>query len=127
MPNGRHTVSGAASGEIKESNSVILRGHQGHIAQDISDIAHGKAAYDPAIDRYEVNGRTYGVEPSGRVYPDAGPGIVKLDRNEYAALQQIAKAKGDISAAPQLTRAPRFTNNPGLVEKALAIYNGTFH
>lgn len=126
MPNGRHTVSGSASGEIKESNSVILRGHQGHVAQDIADIANGKATYVKGLDRYEVNGRTYGVEPSGRVYPDAGPGIVKLDRNEYAALQQIAKAKGDISAAPQLTRAPRFTNNPGLVEKALAIYNGTY-
>ncbi|MEV0276324.1 hypothetical protein AB0I22_08070 [Streptomyces sp. NPDC050610] len=51
---------------------------------------------------------------------------MKLDRNEYAALQQVAKAKGDISAAPQLTRNPRFTNNPGIVEKALAIYNGTY-
>ncbi|MFE1377766.1 hypothetical protein ACFW6S_02255 [Streptomyces sp. NPDC058740] len=51
---------------------------------------------------------------------------MKLDRNEYAALQQVAKAKGDINAAPQLTRNPRFTNNPGIVEKALAIYNGTY-
>ncbi|MFG2722857.1 hypothetical protein ACGFW5_31840 [Streptomyces sp. NPDC048416] len=52
---------------------------------------------------------------------------MKLDRNEYAALQLIAKAKGDLSAAsPELTRAPRFTNNPGIIEKALAIYNGTY-
>ncbi|MFJ3959789.1 hypothetical protein [Streptomyces sp. NPDC090036] len=125
MPNARHSVSGSASGEIKESNSVILRGHQGDVARDIADIANGRATYVKETDRYEVNGRSYGVEPSGRVYPDSGPGIVKLDRNEYAALQQVAKAKGDISAAPQLTRAPRFTNNPGIVEKALAIYNGT--
>ncbi|MBB4985191.1 hypothetical protein [Streptomyces nymphaeiformis] len=73
-----------------------------------------------------MNGRTHGVEDSGRVYPDSGPGIVKLGRNEYAALQQVAKAKGGISAAPQLTRNPRFTNDPGTVEKALAIYNGTY-
>ncbi|GHF77568.1 hypothetical protein GCM10018787_28190 [Streptomyces thermodiastaticus] len=53
------------------------------------------------------------------MYPDSGPGIIKLDRNEYAALQQIAKAKGDISAAPQLTRNPRFTDNPEAVQKAL--------
>ncbi|MEU6894972.1 hypothetical protein ABZ934_24890 [Streptomyces sp. NPDC046557] len=125
-PNARHTVSGSASGEVKENNSVILRGHQESVAQDISDIANGKATYVPETDRYQVNGRTYGVEGSGRVYPDAGPGIVKLDRNEYAALQQIAKAKGDLSAAPQLTKNPRFTNNPGIVEKALAIYNGTY-
>jgi hypothetical protein len=74
----------------------------------------------------EVNGRAYGVEGAGTVYPDSGPGIVKLDRNEYAALQQIAKAKGDVSAAPQLTRNPRFTDNPEAVQKALDIYNGTY-
>ncbi|MGW4855313.1 WXG100-like domain-containing protein [Streptomyces sp. NPDC004288] len=125
-PNARHTVSGSASGEVKENNSVILRGHQESVSQDIADLASGKGTYVKELDRYEVNGRTYGVEDSGRVYPDSGPGIVKLDRNEYAALQQVAKAKGDISAAPQLTRNPRFTNNPGIVEKALAIYNGTY-
>ncbi|WP_086823729.1 hypothetical protein [Streptomyces sp. NRRL B-24572] len=125
-PHARHTVSGSASGEVKENNSVILRGHQESVSQDIADLASGKGTYVKELDRYEVNGRTYGVEDSGRVYPDSGPGIVKLDRNEYAALQQVAKAKGDISAAPQLTRNPRFTNNPGIVEKALAIYNGTY-
>ncbi|MFJ5632636.1 hypothetical protein ACIQF5_08285 [Streptomyces goshikiensis] len=124
-PNARHTVSGSASGEVKENNSVILRGQHESVSQDIADIASGKAKYVPETDRYEVNGRTYGVEGTGRVYPDSGPGIVKLDRNEYAALQQIAKAKGDLSAAPQLARNPRFTNNPGIVEKAMAIYNGT--
>lgn len=126
LPNKRHNVSGAASGEIRADNSVFLRSHQGVAAQDIADIASGKATYIKEFDRYEVNGRTYGVEDSGTMFPDSGPGIVKLDRNEYAALQQIAKAKGDLSAAPQLTRNPRFTNNPGIVEKALAIYNGTY-
>ncbi|MGW5531307.1 hypothetical protein ACWESE_30615, partial [Streptomyces xanthochromogenes] len=127
LPNARHTVSGSASGEVRKNNSVILRGHERDAAQDIADIASGKAAYNDKTGRYEVNGRTYGVEGTGRVFPDGGPGIVKLDRNEYAALQLIAKAKGDLSAAsPELTKAPRFTNNPGIIEKALAIYNGTY-
>ncbi|MFE2377787.1 hypothetical protein [Streptomyces sp. NPDC059398] len=126
FPNSRHTVSGSKSGEVKESNSVILRGQEREVAQDVSDIAQGKAKYIKDTDRYEVNGRTYGVEPSGTVYPDSGPGIAKLDRNEYAALQQVTKAKGDISAAPQLTRNPRFTNNPEAVQKALKIYNGIY-
>ncbi|RPF33803.1 hypothetical protein [Streptomyces sp. TLI_185] len=60
------------------------------------------------------------------MFPDSRNGIAKLDRNEYAALQQISKANGDISAAPQVTRDPRFTNNPGIVQKALDIYNGTY-
>ncbi|WP_328328679.1 MULTISPECIES: hypothetical protein [unclassified Streptomyces] len=126
FPNSRHTVSGSKSGEVKESNSVILRGQEREVAQDVSDIAQGKAKHIKDTDRYEVNGRTYGVERSGTVYPDSGPGIAKLDRNEYAALQQVTKAKGDISAAPQLTRNPRFTNNPEAVQKALKIYNGIY-
>ncbi|MFK0141209.1 hypothetical protein [Streptomyces murinus] len=127
-PNARHTVSGAAhSGRnVYETNSVVLRGYEKQVNHDIADIAAGKGKWDPAIDRYEIDGRTYGVEPTGRVYPDSGKGIAKLDRNEYAALQQISKAKGDISAAPQLTHAPRFVNNPQAVQKALDIYNGTY-
>jgi hypothetical protein len=127
-PNARHTVSGAAhSGRnISEANSVILRGYEQNINQDIADIAAGKATWDEDISRYEINGRTYGVEDTGTMYPDSGKGIAKLDRNEYAALQQIAKAKGDISAAPQLAHAPRFVNNPQAVQKALDIYNGTY-
>ncbi|WP_329317953.1 WXG100-like domain-containing protein [Streptomyces sp. NBC_01262] len=126
FPNARHTVSGSSSGEVKAANSVILRGHEQDIAKDISDIAKGKATFNEKTQHYEINGRSYGVEGSGTVYPVRGAGIVELDRNEYAALQQVAKAKGDISAAPQLTRNPRFTNNPGIVEKALEIYNGTY-
>ncbi|MGN5379966.1 hypothetical protein ACQ4WX_30395 [Streptomyces lasalocidi] len=127
-PNARHTVSGAAhSGKnILEANSVILRGYEQQVNQDIADIAAGRGTWDDQTSRYEVNGRTYGVEPTGRMFPDSGPGIAKLDRNEYAALQQISKAKGDISAAPQLAHAPRFVNNPQAVQKALDIYNGTY-
>ncbi|MEU9478552.1 hypothetical protein [Streptomyces sp. NPDC048191] len=127
-PNARHTVSGAAhSGKnILEANSVILRGYEQQVNQDIADIAAGRGAWDDQTSRYEVNGRTYGVESTGRVFPDSGRGIAKLDRNEYAALQQISKAKGDISAAPQLAHAPRFVNNPQAVQKALDIYNGTY-
>ncbi|MCX3059090.1 WXG100-like domain-containing protein [Streptomyces beihaiensis] len=125
-PNSRHTIGGAARGEVKAENSVVLRGYEQHINKDVADIAAGKGTFDADTNRYEVNGRTYGVEPSGRVYPDSGEGIAKLDRNEYAALQQISKAKGDINAAPQLTHAPRFVNNPEAVQKALAIYNGTY-
>ncbi len=123
-PHKRHTISGSASGGVDAENSVIVRGQMGNIRQDISDIASGKAEFINEIGRYKVNGRLYGIEDTGRVFPDSGPGIIQLDRNEYAALQQIVRAKGDMSAAPQLTRAPRFINNPEAVERALAVYNG---
>lgn len=47
-PNARHTVSGAAhSGRnVSEANSVILRGYEQHINQDVADIAVGKATWD---------------------------------------------------------------------------------
>ncbi|EME97745.1 hypothetical protein J7W19_10770 [Streptomyces mobaraensis NBRC 13819 = DSM 40847] len=125
-PHSRHSPNGAARGEIKEKNSVILQGFADDVDKDIAAIAEGRAKLTADGNRYEINGRTYGVEPGGRVYPDSGPGIAILDRNEYAALQQVAKAKGDISAAPQLTKNPRFVNNPQAVQKALAIYHGTY-
>ncbi|WP_326741789.1 hypothetical protein [Streptomyces sp. NBC_01768] len=125
-PNARHTISGSAGREIKEKNSIILRGYSREIGKDIAGIAEGRAKLTADGNRYKINGRTYGVEPGGRVYPESGPGIVNLDRNEYAALQQVVKAKGDIDAAPQLTRNPRFVNNPQAVQKALDLYNGTY-
>jgi hypothetical protein len=91
---------------------------------DVAQIAAGNARWDKATNRYEINGRMYGVEPGGTVYPDSGPGIAKLDRNEYAALTEIAKAGGDPTKAAAFTHDPRFINNPDAIAKA--IYNGTY-
>jgi hypothetical protein len=125
-PNSRHTVSGAASGEVKPKNSVILRGYEQEVNQDIADIAAGQAKYDKKTMLYEINGRTYRVEPTGRLYPVNGPGIVELDRNEYAALQQISKAKGNAESVQAFVKNPRFINNPEAIQKAQAVYDGTY-
>jgi hypothetical protein len=125
FPNARHTVSGAKHGQVKEKNSIILRGHEADVEADIKAIAEGKAKLVDNGSRYEINGRTYGVEDSGRVYPDSGPGIVNLDRNEYAALKEIAKANGDVNA-PSIIKNPRFANNPQAVQKAKQVYDGTY-
>jgi hypothetical protein len=111
---------------VVEDNTVFLRGHENVAAADVQGIAAGRAFWNPESQRYEINGRSYGVEPNGRVFPDSGAGMVKLDRNEYAALKEIVRAGGDLSAAPQLTRNPRFTENPEAVAKAKAIYDGTY-
>ena len=73
----------------------------------------------------EINGRKYGVEENGRTFPISGNGLVELDRNEYAALTEIAKAGGRTDV-PALTRNPRFANNPAAVEKAKQVYDGTY-
>jgi len=85
-PNARHTVAGARSGMVRPDNSVVLRGNEDAMRDDVAQIAAGNARWNPATNRYEINGRSYGVETNGTVFPDSGPGIVKLDRNEYAAL-----------------------------------------
>ncbi|WP_328949276.1 hypothetical protein OG778_14510 [Streptomyces sp. NBC_00184] len=94
------------------------------VAQDIEGIAAGRAAWNKSLSRYEIDGRTYGIEENGTIFPTGGPNIVNLNRVEYGALKQIVRARGDVSAAPQLARDPNFVRNPEAIEKALKIYNG---
>ncbi|MCT7351216.1 hypothetical protein N4P33_03400 [Streptomyces sp. 15-116A] len=126
FPNKRHTISGASGGQVKERNTVILRGNEDHVRADIEGIADGRATLAPDGNTYEINGRSYEVEPNGTVFPKSGPGLVQLDRIEYAALKEIARNKGDTGASQQLQRDPKFVNNPEKVEKAKQIYDGTY-
>ncbi|RZB15874.1 hypothetical protein StrepF001_29410 [Streptomyces sp. F001] len=126
FPHSRHTVSGAARGNVKEHNTVILRGNEGLVRADIEAIAENRATLLPDGNTYEINGRTYGVEANGTVFPKGGPGLVEMDRIEYAALQEIARHHGDASASQQLQRNPKFVNNPEKVELAQQVYDGTY-
>ncbi|MFE1754571.1 hypothetical protein ACFW88_29180 [Streptomyces anandii] len=126
FPNKRHTISGAAGGQVKERNTVILRGNEDLVRSDIEGIANGRAKLLSDGNTYEINGRTYEVEGNGTVFPKSGPGLVELDRIEYAALKEIARNKGDISKSQQLQRDPKFVNNPAKVQKAKEIYDGTY-
>ncbi|WP_461297412.1 hypothetical protein [Streptomyces harbinensis] len=90
---------------------------------DIGEIAAGNAHFDSTKQRYEVNGRTYGIEPSGTVFPASGPGIIELDRVEYDALKQISRANGDLKKLePMFNNAPKFKNNREAVERAISLY-----
>ncbi|MER6631316.1 hypothetical protein ABT301_24360 [Streptomyces sp. NPDC000987] len=126
FPNKRHTVSGAAGGQVKERNTIILRGNEDLVRSDIEGIANGRATLSADGNTYEINGRTYEVEGNGTVFPKSGPGLVELDRIEYAALKEIARNKGDLSKSQQLQRDPKFVNNPAKVQKAKEIYDGTY-
>ncbi|MEW1723565.1 Hint domain-containing protein [Streptomyces sp. NPDC093109] len=123
-PHHRHTIKGSVGSEVKESNTVILDGMQKKIDDDIKGIAEGKAKLDPDGNTYRINGRGYEVKSNGTVFPKEGPGLVKLDRVEYSALQLIVK--GDAKSLKQLEMNPKFKNNPQAVEKARSIYEGTY-
>ncbi|KDN79995.1 hypothetical protein DF19_23165 [Streptomyces olindensis] len=58
--------------------------------------------------------------------PAPDPGLAQLDRIEYAALKEIARNKGDVGKSQQLRRDPKFVDNPAKVDKAKAIYDGTY-
>ncbi|MFH9010364.1 hypothetical protein ACH4C6_03230 [Streptomyces sp. NPDC017943] len=126
FPNKRHTVSGASGGQVKERNTVILRGNEDLVRADIEGIANGRATLSADGNTYEINGRAYEVEGNGTVFPKSGPGLVQMDRIEYAALKEIARNKGDVGASQQLRRDPKFVGNPEKVEKAKAVYDGTY-
>ncbi|MFF5894969.1 polymorphic toxin-type HINT domain-containing protein [Streptomyces argenteolus] len=124
-PHPRHTVAGARNGMVKEKNTVILKGNEADVTNDIKGIAEGKGKLVDNGSAYEINGRKYGVEENGRTFPISGKGLVELDRNEYAALKEIAKAGGKTDS-PALTRNPRFADHPEVVEKAKKVYDGTY-
>jgi Flp pilus assembly pilin Flp len=125
FPNKRHTVSGASGGQVKERNTVILRGNEDLVRADIEGIANGRATLSADGNTYEINGRAYEVEGNGTVFPKSGPGLVQMDRIEYAALKEIARNKGDVGKSQQLQRDPKFVDNPEKVAKAKAVYDGT--
>ncbi|MGE7434031.1 hypothetical protein [Kitasatospora sp. NPDC001175] len=125
-PNKRHFLAGVKRGRIREANSVVLRGYEEAVGDDVALIAAGHARFNAWTHRYEINGRSYGVEENGTVFPDAGVGIVNMNRNEYAALAALARAGGASDQVPEFTRDPRFRDNPQAIATAQAVYDGTY-
>ncbi|WP_139140903.1 hypothetical protein [Streptomyces oceani] len=122
-PHPRHTFGGIKHGEVKPENSLILPEVRQSVRTDIEQIAKGEAHFNPVTQRYEINGRVYGVESSGTVFPDSGQGIVKLNRVEYDALKQIARVGGDMSKLEKMfENAPKFKDNPEAVQRAKQLY-----
>jgi len=78
----------------KDKNTVVLPGTD--VAGDLAGISAGRGKWIERTNRYEINGRTYAVESTGTVFPDSGPGFVKLSRSEYKVLRQLIGSDGDI-------------------------------
>ena len=102
-PNNRHNLNSVRpNSPSKARNTIVLPGTD--VAKDLDDIAAGRAKWDPDRNCYEVNGRSYGVEGTGTVYPISGPGFVNLSRSEYKILKQLIAADGDINTAREALR-----------------------
>jgi hypothetical protein len=127
-PNPRHTIAGAKRGRVKGDNTVTLRGYERVLRADTERIAAGEATFDPVSrdQAYVVDGRSYVVKGDGTVFPVSGPGLVHLNRVEYAALHLIARAGGDVGAVTEFRFDVKFRDNPEAIAKAKAIYDGTY-
>jgi uncharacterized protein YukE len=102
-PNSRHNLNDIRpNSPSKQRNTIVLPGTD--VATDLDDIAAGRGTWNLERHCYEVNGRSYGVETSGTVYPISGPGFVNLSRPAYKVLKQCIAADGDIAAAREALR-----------------------
>lgn len=120
-PNNRHNLDQIGRGSpAKDKNTIVMPGTD--VQKDLDDIAAGKGKWNADTSRYEVNGRTYGVEmPKGTVFPQDGPGFVNLGRQEYKALQEMIKAGGDLDAAKAaIARNPHIGDSEW--QAALAVF-----
>ncbi|MFJ3515438.1 MULTISPECIES: hypothetical protein [unclassified Streptomyces] len=122
-PNARHDLSGVRAGRVDEKNAVILPEVKEAVRADIAEIAAGRADFDGLTQRYTVNGRSYAVEPSGRIFPESGAGFIQLDRVEYSALKAIMRADGDLSKVEMMfSKNPKFAENPKSVQRMIDLY-----
>lgn len=92
---------------------------------DIEAIRNGRATWNPDTNEYEVNGRTYKVENTGkddlRTYPTGGVGVHNLDQLEYRLLQSMIKNGGDTDAAWEQNR-----RNPNVTPERWSAALGAF-
>jgi hypothetical protein len=121
QPASRHNLNRiGGKSPAKTENTVVMPGVDA--ASDLRAIESGKARWNPDTQRYELpNGRIYGVEDNGTLFPVSGPGLEPLGRGEYQALQHFIRSDGDIAAAEAaMARNPFITESDK--KRALEIF-----
>jgi hypothetical protein len=87
-PASRHTLRKVSQTSVaKDLNTVVEP--RIDVAKDVEAINEGKAVAGmtgDGIRTYTVNGRTYGMEAGGTLFPMTGDGFILLNRNAYKIL-----------------------------------------
>jgi hypothetical protein len=114
-PAERHTLAKVSQRSVAKDVNTVIAPYV-DVANDTAAINEGKAvaAIGPdGVRTYTVNGRTYGVEPSGTLYPMTGDGFIVLNRNAYKILGILNKF-GDTPRALEIIQlqaaTARFTD-----------------
>lgn len=99
----RHQLSRIGrSTRLADKNTVILPGAD--VDADIEAIRTGRAHWNADTSRYEINGRTWGVEDNGTVFPASGPGLAELTRSQFKALRELNIAGRPVGVWPKSHR-----------------------
>lgn len=96
----------------KAANSVILP--HVDVQADVDAINLGQA--ERVGSDFKINGRIYGVESNGTLFPRSGDGIIEMDRSSYGALQVMIQHTGD----PERTALQLARQGYGETEQSLA-------
>jgi len=115
-PAQRHRLTKVDQGTVaKDLNTVFEPGVD--VAADVAAINQGLA--QRAGDKFIVNGRTYGIEPHGTLYPVSGPGFHPLDRGGFRALG-VLNEFGDTPRAAEIMQLRGLT--PEAIEAGRAAW-----
>ncbi|MGA1839283.1 MAG: DUF4157 domain-containing protein [bacterium] len=100
-PAGRHYAGRVTQGTLTRGRNTVIEPSV-DVAGDVAAINAGKATR--IGNNYIINGRTYGVEPNGTLYPISGPGFHQLNRGAFKALG-IYNKFGNTSRATDILNA----------------------
>lgn len=87
-PSSRHTLTKVTQGTLPRDVDTVVEARV-DVNADVAAINDGKAVAEVSpsgVRTYRVNGRVYGVEPNGTLYPMTGDGLIVLNRNEFKIL-----------------------------------------
>lgn len=102
-PSSRHTLTKVTQGTLPRDVNTVVEPRV-DVNADVAAINEGKAVAEVSpsgVRTYRVNGRVYGVEPNGTLYPMTGDGLIVLNRNEFKILGIFNKF-GDTARAMEI-------------------------
>ncbi|MDQ3657126.1 MAG: hypothetical protein M3457_18890 [Chloroflexota bacterium] len=117
----RHTIDGIGKrSPAKQRNSVVEANID--MVRETELIREG---YGDRLgnNRWRINGRVYVREGTakGTLYPESGPGVKVLTRNEYKALVLLIRYAGYTVEAEMELR-----NTPGMTDEVIAVARAWF-
>ncbi|THV42988.1 hypothetical protein [Glycomyces buryatensis] len=102
----RHILSKIKRGTPSDVKNTVILPHVDAEA-DLAAIKNNQGKWLGG-NKYEVNGRIWGLEGSGAIYPVRGDGLVEMNKLQYEALKGLITHEGDRDAMAKDKRFSRY-------------------